>query len=79
MGGFSSLAHLAPPLPLCFLLLRLTMKFTTVLSAVALGALSHFANAAPAVKEARDIWDPKMIFPDANTVWYSGHTYTVIW
>lgn len=58
---------------------RLAMKFTTVLSAIALGALSHFASAAPAVKEARDIWDPKMIFPDANTVWYSGHTYTVIW
>ena len=59
------------------------MKFTTLLSALALGAFSQLATAAPApapvAVEARDVWDPTMTYPTAGTVWESGKTYTVRW
>ena len=54
------------------------MKFTTIASAIALSVLSSFTAAAP-VKEARDVWDPKMTYPDSSTIWYSGRSYTVTW
>ncbi|EKM55010.1 uncharacterized protein PHACADRAFT_255301 [Phanerochaete carnosa HHB-10118-sp] len=57
------------------------MKFTTILSALALGAFSQLASAAPApaAHQARDVWDPLMTYPTAETVWQSGQTYTVTW
>lgn len=55
------------------------MKFTTIVSAFVLGALSELAAAAPMAKVARDVWDPKMLYPTADTVWQSGQTYTVLW
>ncbi|GJE96400.1 GPI anchored serine-threonine rich family protein [Phanerochaete sordida] len=62
------------------------MKFTTLLSALALAAASQLAAAAPApapapaaALEARDIWTPTMTYPAKGTVWESGKTYTVRW
>lgn len=59
------------------------MKFTTLLSALALGAFSQLASAAPApapaAHRARDIWSPQMTYPTAETVWQFGQTYTVTW
>lgn len=59
------------------------MKFTTILSALALGAFSQLVSAAPApapaAHHARDVWDPHMTYPTAETVWQSGQTYTVTW
>ncbi|KIP07805.1 hypothetical protein PHLGIDRAFT_117775 [Phlebiopsis gigantea 11061_1 CR5-6] len=54
------------------------MKFTTLFSALALGAASQLANALP-VNQARDVWDPTMTYPTTGTVWTSGQTYTVTW
>lgn len=55
------------------------MKFMTIVSALALAAVSQLAHGAPTPKEARDIWDPKMTYPTSDTVWEAGQTYTVTW
>ena len=55
------------------------MKFTTIVSAFVLGALSELAAAAPMAKVARDVWDPKVTFPTTGSVLESGQTVTVTW
>ena len=55
------------------------MKFSAILAAVALAAVSQVAYAAPAELETRDVWDPRMTYPTKGTVWESGKTYTVKW
>ena len=54
------------------------MKLTTIISALGLAAVSQLANAAPNM-EARDVWDPKITYPNSYAVWYAGSTYTVTW
>ena len=56
----------------------ITMKFTTAFSALALAAVSRLAAAVP-IQGARDVWDPRMTYPNNSTVWTSGQTYTVTW
>lgn len=52
------------------------MKFTTLLSALAVAAV---ASAVPTAHEARDVWTPQLTKPAAGDVWESGKTYTVRW
>ncbi|EKM54975.1 uncharacterized protein PHACADRAFT_255233 [Phanerochaete carnosa HHB-10118-sp] len=54
------------------------MKFTTALATLAFAAASSLVNAAPA-NEARDVWDPKVLFPTTGSVLQSGQAYTVTW
>lgn len=62
-----------------FLFTHDNMKFTTVISTLAIGALAQLVGAAPMAKVARDVWDPKVTYPTATTIWESGQTYTVTW
>lgn len=52
------------------------MKFTTV-TAVLLAAAASLTSAAPV--EERDVYSPKVTYPKAGTVWYSGQTHNVTW
>ncbi|PSR75319.1 hypothetical protein EW026_g7822 [Hermanssonia centrifuga] len=53
------------------------MMFMTAIAAL-LGVASQVANAAP-VHETRDVWDPRILYPHAGTVWYSGQRHNVTW
>ncbi|KAF7792840.1 hypothetical protein EIP86_003941 [Pleurotus ostreatoroseus] len=54
------------------------MKFMTIAAAV-LGAVSSLATAGASPIESRDVYSPKMLYPRAGTVWYSGQTHNVTW
>jgi len=53
------------------------MKFTTTLATLLFSAVSILA--APVQLDARDVWVPKILSPDENSVWQVGETYTVEW
>ena len=53
------------------------MKFTTI-SSLLLAAVTAVV-AAPLAEEKRDVYDPKVLYPHAGTVWYSGQTHNVTW
>jgi hypothetical protein len=53
------------------------MRFTT--SITTLLALAASALAAPVELETRDVWDPKVLYPNSHTVWHAGETHTVVW
>lgn len=52
------------------------MKFTSIVPALFAAAV---ASAAPVEHKARDVWDPKLTYPHAGTVWFSGQTHNVTW
>ncbi|KAI0313845.1 hypothetical protein OF83DRAFT_495507 [Amylostereum chailletii] len=55
------------------------MKFTTAFSALALAIASTTSFVAAAPIEARDIWDPKVLYPHSGTVWKTGSYHNVTW
>ncbi|KAL0060627.1 hypothetical protein AAF712_012570 [Marasmius tenuissimus] len=49
---------------------------TAILAAIAATVI----NASPVAKRATfDVWSPRIITPDADTVWAAGSTVTVTW
>lgn len=54
------------------------MKFFTAFTALLLSAASTVL-AAPVQLSARDVWVPKILSPDASTIWQAGGTYYVTW
>ncbi|KAJ3483181.1 hypothetical protein NLI96_g6478 [Meripilus lineatus] len=56
------------------------MKLTiNSFSAVSFFALASQLALAKPVVDKRDVFVPKIITPDASTVWHSGETQTVTW
>jgi hypothetical protein len=55
----------------------LIMKFMTLLST--LFAAAAAVSSAPTELAARDVWAPKILYPHAGTVWYSGQRHNVTW
>ena len=55
------------------------MKFTTALSALALAFVSSTSYVAAAPIDARDVWDPKVLYPHSGTVWKLGARHNVTW
>jgi hypothetical protein len=54
-----------------------TMKFTSAFATLLLSASTILA--APVEFTPRDVWVPKILSPDATTVWQVGKTYNVTW
>ncbi|KAF7793293.1 hypothetical protein EIP86_004405 [Pleurotus ostreatoroseus] len=59
------------------------MKFTTTIAALVVAAATTISSVAAvpvaAANLARDVWDPKILYPNKDTTWVSGQTYTVVW
>ncbi|KAI0086237.1 hypothetical protein BDY19DRAFT_895338 [Irpex rosettiformis] len=53
------------------------MKFLSIVSALLASAVA--VSAAPVEHPARDVWTPKILYPRAGTVWYSGQRHNVTW
>ena len=54
------------------------MLSTQIISALVFSALVTSVNAAGPV-ESRDVYSPKVLYPHAGTVWYSGQRHNVTW
>ncbi|KAI0086236.1 hypothetical protein BDY19DRAFT_1059093 [Irpex rosettiformis] len=54
------------------------MKVFSVLATV-LTAAAAISAAPTAQHEVRDVWSPKVLYPHAGTVWYSGQRHNVTW
>ncbi|KAG7092967.1 hypothetical protein E1B28_009268 [Marasmius oreades] len=59
--------------------MQFKLSLSSVLAIIAATAVA--VNAAPAVKgrNVLDVWSPRIISPDATTVWLSGSTVNVTW
>lgn len=53
------------------------MKFMTALTAIIFSVTTILA--APVQLAGRDVWVPKILTPNATTLWNVGQTYLVIW
>ena len=54
------------------------MMFTTTFATLLLSA-SSIILASPVQLGARDVWVPKILDPNATTVWHIGGTYNITW
>jgi hypothetical protein len=54
------------------------MKFMTTLAALLLSA-STTILAAPVKLASRDVWVPKILYPNEKAVWHVGETHHVKW
>ncbi|KAI0685043.1 hypothetical protein BC835DRAFT_1386245 [Cytidiella melzeri] len=55
------------------------MKFTSTVSTLFVFAAAIIVSAAPLSQPTRDVWDPKVLYPHAGTVWNSGERHNVTW
>ncbi|GJE98815.1 hypothetical protein PsYK624_150520 [Phanerochaete sordida] len=55
------------------------MIFTHIVSSALLGLLASAGLSAAAPVESRDVYAPKVLYPHAGTVWYSGQRHNVTW
>lgn len=53
------------------------MKFTTTLATLLLSA--SVILSAPVELITRDVWVPKILYPNAQAVWHVGETHHVKW
>ncbi|KAH9841493.1 uncharacterized protein C8Q71DRAFT_853875 [Rhodofomes roseus] len=53
----------------------MTTKLTTIL----IFCFTLFIALVSAAPVRRDVWDPRIITPNAETIWLTGQTYNVTW
>ncbi|KAL0574372.1 hypothetical protein V5O48_007573 [Marasmius crinis-equi] len=53
------------------------MQLTTTTAILAI--VASFASATPLKRATLDVWSPRIISPDATTVWVAGSTVNVTW
>jgi len=58
-------------------IMQFTTSFTSLV--IALAAATTSVLAIPLELQKRDVWDPKILYPHAGTVWKLGATHNVTW